>query len=104
MIRIVYVSTSRLGLTDADVKQILQQARERNKAKGITGLLVFNGLNFIQALEGEAEPVLATMSAISRDPRHSGDARTLFMKGGRAVMFGQGRCTATHARRLPSRH
>lgn len=72
MIRIVYVSTALPNLTDEDLADILKVANVRNAALGVTGLLVHNGRNFMQALEGPAECVLELMSSITRDRRHSG--------------------------------
>ncbi|NRD88822.1 hypothetical protein C8024_04160 [Sphingopyxis sp. BSNA05] len=49
---ISYISTARAGLTDADFQAILEEASKRNETLGLTGLLTFNGLNFMQTLEG----------------------------------------------------
>ena len=72
MIRIVYVSTAMPTLKDEHLADILQVANVRNAGLGITGLLVHNGRNFMQALEGPADCVLEVMSSISRDARHDG--------------------------------
>jgi hypothetical protein len=53
------------------VRSILTQAQHRNSIDGITGMLVFTGDTFIQALEGEKEKVLATFARIKRDARHT---------------------------------
>lgn len=72
MIRLVYVSTANFELGEADLKAILEVAESRNAAADITGLLVYNGRNFMQALEGDSASVLKLMGKISDDPRHSG--------------------------------
>lgn len=72
MIRIVYVSTADLSLTASDLDALLAQAQVRNLRQGITGLLAFNGRNFMQALEGKAEDVKDVMTSIGRDKRHTG--------------------------------
>ncbi len=73
--RLVYVSTANPELTIHDLDQILDTARARNEASGLTGLLVFNGFNFMQYLEGPASALEAVFDAICRDPRHSGVVR-----------------------------
>ena len=74
---LVYVSTSVPGLTDADLETLLIQARERNKANGVTGMLIFGAGNFIQALEGDKAAVLAIFESIARDARHYGVIRMI---------------------------
>ncbi len=51
------------------------QARQQNKLNGITGLLLFDGEHFVQALEGDHEDVVAAMKRIENDERHSGVRR-----------------------------
>lgn len=72
MIRLVYVSTAAGNLSERDLDDVLGVAMEHNAGVGITGLLVYNGRNFMQALEGAPDAVLDLMMSISRDPRHSG--------------------------------
>ncbi len=52
------------------VGQIVSHARTRNAARGITGLLVFDGMRFCQHFEGKRTDVLALMAAMESDPRH----------------------------------
>lgn len=72
MIRIVYVSTSSYTFKDSELDDIIGVATARNNALGVTGLLVFNGLNFMQALEGPTDNVLSVMQSIAKDQRHTG--------------------------------
>lgn len=72
MRRIVYVSTASLTLNESDVQSLLKQAVERNARHDVTGLLAYNGFNFLQAIEGDAEALEAIFGSICRDPRHSG--------------------------------
>jgi hypothetical protein len=74
MLRLIYFSTARLGLDRADLEALLAAAATHNRAAGITGLLLFNGLNFLQVLEGPATAVEALYGRIADDPRHSGVA------------------------------
>lgn len=72
MIRILYFSTARADLSSAEVDEIVSHAALKNKANGITGALAYNGRNFCQLLEGDEAPVMALITAIEADPRHSG--------------------------------
>ncbi|MFM7347960.1 MAG: BLUF domain-containing protein [Erythrobacter sp.] len=76
----LYISTAPTLPRD-EVDAILAASARNNPARGITGLLLFNGRNFLQLLEGEAEEVAALMDRITADPRHSGvsvlDRRTI---------------------------
>lgn len=38
----------------------------------VTGLLLYNGRNFLQLLEGEESELVSLMVKISHDPRHTG--------------------------------
>ena len=76
----LYISTApTLGREDVDA--ILATSARNNPARGITGLLLFNGRNFLQLIEGEESEVAALMERITADPRHSGvsvlDHRTI---------------------------
>ena len=52
------------------VGQIVSQARSRNAARRITGLLVFDGMRFCQHFEGNRADVLTLMATLEADPRH----------------------------------
>ena len=67
----LYISTAP-GLSRDEVDAIVSTCARNNPARGITGLLLFNGRNFLQLLEGEEADVAALMEAISADPRHTG--------------------------------
>lgn len=70
--RLVYVSTARPGLQADELEALLTAARSRNDALGLTGLLVYNGANFMQALEGPREALDAVYASIVADTRHDG--------------------------------
>jgi hypothetical protein len=67
----LYISTAPT-LPREEVEAILATSARNNPARGITGLLLFNGRNFLQLLEGEEGEVAALMQTITADPRHSG--------------------------------
>ncbi len=67
----VYISTA-VGLSREDVDGILDACARNNVAREITGLLLYNGRNFLQLLEGKVETLDRLMAAIEVDPRHAG--------------------------------
>ena len=70
LIEIVYLSEPGEPLFDDDVIGILKQSESNNAARGITGVLLYDGEHFLQVLEGEARVVWDTYADILADPRH----------------------------------
>ncbi len=68
--RIIYLSSGLKDLTSSDVKEILVKAKENNRDKNITGVLLYLDKNFIQVLEGEKEDIIKLYQKISLDYRH----------------------------------
>jgi len=64
--RSVAVSTP----SDAELQELLYAAQQRNKAEGLTGVLIFDRGAFFQWLEGPNAALCRVWSSISRDPRH----------------------------------
>ena len=81
MLQVIYVSTARPALPAADIEAILKASRRNNKAAGVSGLLLYDGYRFLQALEGDAAAVIGTYDRIKADPRH----RAIVMLGSRDV-------------------
>uniref|UniRef100_A0A942T1J9 Acylphosphatase n=1 Tax=Neobacillus citreus TaxID=2833578 RepID=A0A942T1J9_9BACI len=69
---LVYMSSASRPFDDAELDRVLEHARERNTADGLTGLLVARGGRFMQLLEGPYDAVLATYQRILEDDRHDG--------------------------------
>ena len=67
----LYISTAP-SLTREEVDAILESSQRNNPERGITGLLLYNGRNFLQLLEGEEAELVALMVWITQDKRHSG--------------------------------
>ena len=67
----VYISTA-LGLSRQEVEAILEACARNNVEEGVTGLLVYNGRNFLQLLEGAKGVLDPLMATIEADPRHEG--------------------------------
>ena len=72
LVQLVYVSTARLGLTEDDVAAITAKSNVSNKDNGISGLLLYNGVNFMQCIEGAPDAIRQLMDNIASDPRHVG--------------------------------
>jgi hypothetical protein len=70
MLQITYISTARPELPAEAIDQILGVSRRNNHADGVTGLLLYDGYRFLQALEGEPHRVQRAYDRIKADPRH----------------------------------
>lgn len=57
-------------MTTAALVELLTKARANNEARGLTGMLLYRGGNFMQVLEGPSEIVAATIERIRDDKRH----------------------------------
>lgn len=68
---LTYLSTA-AATADGDLDQLVASARERNATNGVRALLFYNGLNFLQTLEGPRVAVTALFERIANDTRHSG--------------------------------
>lgn len=65
-----YVSNQAAAMDNAALLKLLDQARRRNAALGITGLLLHRENCFFQVLEGGREEVLGLFEQIASDKRH----------------------------------
>ena len=53
------------------VAAIVKEARQFNASQGLSGLLVFDGMRFVQYLEGPADALQALIERLPQDPRHT---------------------------------
>lgn len=72
MFRIVYISSASKYFSREEIESMLERARPKNDALGVTGILLYKDGNFMQALEGEEEAVTKLARTIQNDTRHSG--------------------------------
>lgn len=72
LLSVVYSSVASGPFSDADLALLLAISRMNNESRGLTGLLLHRGGQFMQALEGPASAVRAALRTIAADPRHSG--------------------------------
>ena len=70
MRQLTYISTASQEVNEVAVAEILRLSRLNNAAANVTGLLLYDGRRFLQALEGESHSVEATYNRIKHDPRH----------------------------------
>jgi hypothetical protein len=70
MIELIYASHVAPDLELPQVYHILDHAQANNKAKNITGVLLFNSRYFLQLLEGDEPVVQQLFAAIRQDRRH----------------------------------
>lgn len=72
MLQLLYISSVTRAASDERVGEILATSRRNNAAAGVTGLLLYDGKRFLQALEGSETAVSTIYERIKRDTRHRG--------------------------------
>lgn len=70
LVRLIYASRATRRLDRSDLEDILASARARNAAQGVTGYLLYDDGQFIQAIEGEEAVVEELADLIAQDSRH----------------------------------
>lgn len=74
LVQLIYYSKNTLDADDRgqlkNLREILETARAKNGAIGVTGYLIFDRAYFLQLLEGERTAVFATYERIKGDRRH----------------------------------
>jgi hypothetical protein len=68
--RLAYVSRPRPGLSVVEIPRIVSVCRARNEVEGISGVLLYTGLDFAQVIEGPPQPVENLWARIRADDRH----------------------------------
>ncbi len=68
---LTYTSRARLDLTAQDLIDIHESARHFNALDGISGLLIFNGVHFLQIVEGSEAAIDSLLARLRMDGRHS---------------------------------
>lgn len=67
---IVYWSSAVRLLEETEIVRIIERARHRNAAEGITGVLLYSDGNFMQYIEGPYEPLTRVYQSIKDSPLH----------------------------------
>lgn len=71
LFQLVYESTETDAMTEADLRDLLLSAREKNDDLGVTGLLLYAHGRFLQVLEGPEATVRDLYATIRDDSRHT---------------------------------
>ena len=70
LLRLIYASRATGTIDPSSLEVLMNEARLRNDAAGITGVLFAGRGSFVQALEGPETPVASLYGRILRDERH----------------------------------
>ncbi|MDP3021870.1 MAG: BLUF domain-containing protein [Sulfuricurvum sp.] len=70
MKRLIYQSLASDDFNSKFVIEMLEKAVLDNKEKSITGILVYDGVQFLQCLEGEHDAIDELLIKIETDSRH----------------------------------
>ncbi len=71
MFELIYMSAASPTMTSVKARDIAEQSQMNNALADISGVLVFDGVNFAQILEGDEAAVRRLLDIISADDRHS---------------------------------
>ena len=71
LIELLYSSYTATG-KQVDITELVNQAAQKNKIKGITGCLLASDSEFFQVLEGDRAEVMDLFNKIRNDSRHFG--------------------------------
>lgn len=67
---LIYRSRLRGDIDDVGLAAILARAQQRNAELQVSGILLYDGSQFLQVLEGPLESVQTLFNIIGKDPRH----------------------------------
>lgn len=70
--QVTYISTAKAPVLPSLLADIERSALRNNVRAELSGLLLFDGVRFLQVLEGTAERIAPTLAIIQADPRHFG--------------------------------
>jgi len=68
--RVLYLSEATTPLSRSELLALNFHAATNNAQRGITGLLLYSGGNFMQVIEGRPDRVGEIMRIVRADPRH----------------------------------
>lgn len=67
---LTYISRANENLSTKDLNNLLQQAEQNNRERGITGVLMFDNRYFMQTVEGSRTQINHLLSRLIADTRH----------------------------------
>lgn len=71
LFRFIYTSRTTRTLTRSKLHELCTSGAARNCQDRLTGMFLYDGVRFLQALEGDHQTVKATMGRIQQDDRHT---------------------------------
>lgn len=77
LFQLCYISRAARLMATRELSNLLAAARQYNVAHGITGMLLYKDLSFLQILEGPRDALVTLYNLIRVDQRHT-RVRTLF--------------------------
>ncbi len=75
--KLIYLSSETESFNEHELLTILEESINNNKRRGVTGVLLYSGGNFIQLLEGPREEVESLFQVVKKDKRHTNIIRLL---------------------------
>lgn len=72
MYYLIYLSSAVKPMSFDELSALLQQCRDNNHKRGITGMLLYQNSTFMQMLEGDKQVVSDLFETIRKDGRHTG--------------------------------
>jgi hypothetical protein len=70
MLQVSYVSQTTEPMSSRDLLNLLLECREKNKRRGVTGMLLYGNGTFLQAIEGDDDVIDELVAKITDDSRH----------------------------------
>ena len=86
MFRLIYTSVQKPGIKRHAFELLCEQAARNNRQMNVGGLLLCNGVEFMQCLEGPKDAVSTIYRTITQDSRHS-DIRLLVFEPATELLF-----------------
>lgn len=72
LISLIFFSSATVPFGAAAMLELLAECRRNNERDNITGMLLYHGGNFVQAIEGPADAVDNCFARVTKDQRHFG--------------------------------
>jgi hypothetical protein len=69
--QVIYISVAKTEFSKEALEALLCTSRKNNESRNVTGLMIYDKGSFIQVLEGDERDVLALLTIIRADPRHT---------------------------------
>ena len=88
MLRLFFISAATHFHTAKELNEIMRASRMRNRAEGVSSLMIYNDGSFAQLMEGPKQAVLNVFERIKADKRHNGVAVIFQEETGKRITEG----------------